>query len=514
MLATFTLTDPDAAHQAHFGAAVAAANTTILIGAPGKDGGSGEVSTFVGDPTQPAFGSLIVDIANPIAQAGRRVWLRPWPASAPTWSSGRHSVCIGRGSNAGTVYLFSVSVGTSTELASIVNPHAATSTGFGTSVASVGPNVLIGSPLDSTAGPGAGAAYQYSPTGTSILTFVQPNGGGGEFGASVAGSGTTALIGAPGATLGTTDAGAAYLFDANQSSSIFGNPIAAEQESTPVTGDDFGSAVGFLDINGALLIGAEGAGGSGAEAADLYQPGAPLSLSATTTYATAAPYDSVIVSGTFVVPGTFDTLGGSIDWGDGSPPTLITLPPGSYAFSVPHDYKNPSAGRYAIGVTLNDSLGETAFAQIFVNMSNPAPEFAAPGLVLSQSSINENGTINVSGTIEESGRHPRRNTVTIDWGDGSAATATTIVLPPGVDDFSAPHTYLNNPPGVAAGSYVINATASTTANNEIGQASANVTVSNVAPQFTSGRPEPVRNNRNRGRHQGRPERPVHRPGHR
>ena len=82
-----------------------------------------------------------------------------------------------------------------------------------------------------------------------LETFVQPDGGGGEFGASVAGSGTTALI-ARRHTLGTSDSGAAYLFDADPTSSTFGLPIAAEQESIPVTGDAFGSAVGFLDING------------------------------------------------------------------------------------------------------------------------------------------------------------------------------------------------------------------------------------------------------------------------
>ena len=79
-----------------------------------------------------------------------------------------------------------------------------------------------------------------------LKTFVQPDGGGGHFGASVAGSGTTALIGAPARRSGTSDAGAAYLFDANPSSSTFGQPIAAEQEPTPVTGDAFGGAVGFL----------------------------------------------------------------------------------------------------------------------------------------------------------------------------------------------------------------------------------------------------------------------------
>ena len=219
----------------------------------------------------------------------------------------------------------------------------------------------------------------------------------------------------------------------------------------------------------------------GLESADLYQPGVPLSVSATTTYATAAPYDSVIVSGTFVVPGTFDTLGGSINWGDGSAPTLISLPPGSYAFSVPHDYKNPSAGRYAIGVTLSDSLGETAFAQADVAISNPAPVFAAPGLVLNSSSIDEGGTVTVSGTVVSPGGLDT-NTVSIDWGDGS--TPDTIVLNPGVVTFSASYTYMSNPPGVGSKNYTINASV-TNQDQEVGFASTIVTVNKVAPQFTA-----------------------------
>ncbi len=113
------------------------------------------------------------------------------------------------------------------------------STGFGSAVASVGSNVLIGSPNDNS---GAGAAFLYgyvppSPAsaadGHLLETFIQPDGGGGHFGASVAGSGTTALIGAPGATLGASDAGAAYQFDADPTSSTFGLPIAAVQEPSP-----------------------------------------------------------------------------------------------------------------------------------------------------------------------------------------------------------------------------------------------------------------------------------------
>ena len=55
------------------------------------------------------------------------------------------------------------------------------------------------------------------------------------------------------------------------------------QEPTPTTGDAFGSSVGF--DTGALIVGAAGAIGSGltgAEAVDLYQPGAQVAVSSVT----------------------------------------------------------------------------------------------------------------------------------------------------------------------------------------------------------------------------------------
>ena len=177
-------------------------------------------------------------------------------------------------------------------ITSIANPDTSTTTGFGSAVAAVGPNILIGSPDDND---GAGAAFLYAPPAipgpaTLLAVFAQPDGAGGNFGASVAGTQNTALIGAPGAFLGTSDAGAAYLFDANPSSPTFGNAIAAVQEPTPTSGDAFGTSVGF--DTGALIVGAAGAIGSGvtgAEAVDLYQPGAQLSVSSVTTYLAPRP---------------------------------------------------------------------------------------------------------------------------------------------------------------------------------------------------------------------------------
>ena len=57
LLATLVIPDPDAQAAAQFGAAVGAADSNIVIGAAGKDGGSGEVYEFEGDPTQPNFGA-------------------------------------------------------------------------------------------------------------------------------------------------------------------------------------------------------------------------------------------------------------------------------------------------------------------------------------------------------------------------------------------------------------------------------------------------------------------------
>ena len=165
------------------------------------------------------------------------------------------------GSNGG-VFLFDGTTGA--QIAAIASP-ATTPIGFGSAVASVGPNILIGAPQDHS---GAGAAFLYAPpaivggNAALLTTFIQPDGGGGNFGTSVAGTQNTALIGAPGAYLATPDAGAAYLFDANPASPTFGNAIGAVQESAPTSGDDFGAAVGF--DTGNLIVGAAGLIGSSA----------------------------------------------------------------------------------------------------------------------------------------------------------------------------------------------------------------------------------------------------------
>ena len=269
-----------------FGAAVGATNTNILVGAPGNNGGEGEVYEFEGDTTQSTFGNLLLDIPNP----------DPQPASS-----------------------------------------------FGAAVAGIGNNVIVGAPTVDLAGAVGGVFDFDGTTGTEITSIASPSttpiefgcGGGirrDEYpdrvawrhgrcgcGLSLRSAGDARGRDAahdvrsarrrwrqlrcrgrryaehgidrhPGAFLGTSDAGAAYLFDADPSSPTFGNAISAVQEPTPTSGDAFGTSVGF-DI-GALIVGAAGPIGSGvtgAEAVDLYQPGAQIAVSSVTTYLTPAP---------------------------------------------------------------------------------------------------------------------------------------------------------------------------------------------------------------------------------
>ncbi len=291
------------------------------------------------------------------------------------------------------------------------------------------------------------------------------------------------MIGAPGAYLATSDAGAAYLFDADPSSPTFGNAIAAVQEPTPTTGDAFGISVGF--DTGALIVGAAGAIGSGvtgAEAVDLYQPGAQISVSSATTYLAPAPNDSVIVSGTFMDANPSVPLTATINWGDGSTPTVSNLPVGSYAFAAPHEYTaDPASNSYNVRRDLDRPLRRDRLRPDDRRHQQPGAGFASPGLVLSSSSIVEGGSVEVSGKVVSPGGIDT-NTVSLNWGDGSAPT--TIVLPMGQDTFSTIHTYLSNPAGVESENYTIVASA-TNQNDEAGYASASVTVSKVAPQFTA-----------------------------
>jgi cysteine-rich repeat protein len=137
---------------------------------------------------------------------------------------------------------------------------------FGSAVAAIGTNVLVGAPnneFGATTLPGA--AYLIDPlTGTVLLTFTRPGSPVHDlFGYAVAVSGDDILIGAPGDPTQGLDNGAVYRFDA-ATGALRGQVL--EPDPTPGTfSRQFGYALAVVDGN--VLV------GSGAtNAAHLFDP--------------------------------------------------------------------------------------------------------------------------------------------------------------------------------------------------------------------------------------------------
>lgn len=127
--------------------------------------------------------------------------------------------------------------------------------GFGESVASNYGNVAIGAPYEN----GTGAVYLYDGVttanesistyayGSLIHIFADPNPEpGDEFGASLAVVGNELVVGAPGSSLSGPGNGVAYVFDANDESTTFGDVLATLTIPDPGALNDahFGAAVG------------------------------------------------------------------------------------------------------------------------------------------------------------------------------------------------------------------------------------------------------------------------------
>jgi outer membrane protein assembly factor BamB len=161
---------------------------------------------------------------------------------------------VGVDSANGAGYLFNGTTGTL--LREFLNPSPNLTVGgdqFGTSVAGAMGKILVGAPLDDdTTVTDAGAAYFYTFDGmtmtwSSPLTIPNPNpiASADNFGTSVAIVGGNFLVGAPlfDDAGPLVDSGAAYLFDA-----VTGALLRTFSNPTPAGGDQFGFAVAAMII--------------------------------------------------------------------------------------------------------------------------------------------------------------------------------------------------------------------------------------------------------------------------
>ncbi len=302
-----TFLNPAAARDS-FGNGVAAFGNDVLIGASTADigaGNSGAVYLFDG-----SMGSLIRTFQMPVPvwdgffgysiaamgqnvvvgcahtrdvymfEASTGILLRTFVNPNPSFRDGfgwsiatvGDNVLAGawgddtQGGDCGMAYLFDGATGGL--IRTIHNPTPVAGDNFGYSVAAVGDNVLISARQDDTGASNTGAAYLFDgSTGDLLHTFLNPAPEGNElFGCSVAAVGGNVLIGAFLDNEGTSDAGAAYLFDGSTGELLhtFLNPTPAHQ-------DMFGYTVASMGDN--ILIGClyDDAGGTDAGAVYLYE---------------------------------------------------------------------------------------------------------------------------------------------------------------------------------------------------------------------------------------------------
>jgi hypothetical protein len=196
------LTAADGAAGGYFGYSVALSGSTAVVGAPGKNTGTGAAYVYAGSGSRwPQQAELTASDPFTTAYFGWSVAL-----------SGSVAVVGAPGfyNYTGTAYVYTGTGSSWPQRAELTAAGSAQGDKFGLSVAIAGTTAVIGAPLNNG---GAGAAYVYAGSGSSWLQQAELTAAdaapGDHFGNSVALSTSTLVAGAPGKNSNT---GAAYVF--------------------------------------------------------------------------------------------------------------------------------------------------------------------------------------------------------------------------------------------------------------------------------------------------------------
>ncbi len=181
--------------------------------------------------------------------------------------------------------------------------------------------------------------------------------------------------------------------------------------------------------------------------------------------------DLASLSARFSDAGVQDELTVTVDWGDGGPPEMFTLPPGVDLIELVHRYLNDH--NFFVMISVADDDGGTAIVEVPIATTNLAPSitFFAP----STTSVVLGRPLTVTGVVNDPGPLDIVM-VEIDWGDGTTSAAAVEVA---TGQFQATHTY------EGLGSFVISATAT---DDGGGRGSASAAVEVVAPPIE---PDPL-----------------------
>jgi FG-GAP repeat len=193
------LTDPNGPSEINFGSSIAVSGASIVVGA--SDRGCAFVFARSGQKWT---------VQATLVQTGEAAC--PAEASNSFGSSvaiSGSTVIVGDNDGSGVAVVFTRSGTTWARQAELTDPNRADLAGFGTSAALSGATALVGAPFQASTH--CGTAYEFTRSGATWrerAELVNPGcSDNDEFGLSIAESGSTVLIGAPGLNKG---AGAAY----------------------------------------------------------------------------------------------------------------------------------------------------------------------------------------------------------------------------------------------------------------------------------------------------------------
>jgi hypothetical protein len=316
------LTASDGASRDQFGISVAVSGTTVVVGAPQHTAGSnqypGAAYVFVesgGTWSQQAELSVSDgggDFGWSVAVSGSTVLV------------GDDGQTVGSNAQQGAAYVFVESAGTWSQQAELTASDGAFFDQFGISVAVSGGTAVVGANLHTVgSNTNQGSAYVFVESGGTWSQQAELTASDGakydNFGWSVAVSGGTAVVGADGHTASSpynAGQGAAYVFvESGGTWSQQGELTASDGK----VGDDFGASVAIS--GGTAVVGADrqpvsGPGNPGPGAAYVFvESGGTWSQQSELTASDGSASDnfgaSVAVSGSMAVVGAFEHTVGS-----------------------------------------------------------------------------------------------------------------------------------------------------------------------------------------------------------
>ena len=265
-----TLTPNDAMNGDQFGYSIAISGNTAVVGSWKSNALRGAAYVFrdngAGDWTQVT--KLTANDAMPNDEFGVSVAI-----SGTTALVGAHRDTNDAGPVTGAVYVFQESGGTWSQVDKLIASDASLNNRFGTSVALTGNTAVIGAPGDTDGGVEAGAAYIYrrdpSMDFEEVTKLVADDAGSNNrFGFSVGLSGEAAIVGAYQDNDAGLASGSAYLFKESGAGDWFQAGKLLASDAAPNTA--FGYSVG---VSGGIgLVGAplSNTGGTDAGAAYLF----------------------------------------------------------------------------------------------------------------------------------------------------------------------------------------------------------------------------------------------------